>query len=82
MRQTGYEHHEIARLLRCSVGNSKSQLHKATVRMRELLGRQKAQDGTQATNQRRLELQELAAGEPDSCRRFDQSWESASEAAA
>jgi len=33
----GYEHHEIARLLRCSVGNSKSQLHKAKVRMRELL---------------------------------------------
>ena len=33
----GYEHHEIARLLRCSVGNSKSQLHKAKMRMRELL---------------------------------------------
>ncbi len=34
----GYEHHEIARLLSCSVGNSKSQLHKAKTRMRELLG--------------------------------------------
>lgn len=34
----GYEHHEIANLLRCSVGNSKSQLHKAKTRMRELLG--------------------------------------------
>jgi len=34
----GYEHHEIARLLNCSVGNSKSQLHKAKTRMRELLG--------------------------------------------
>lgn len=34
----GYEHHEIARLLKCSVGNSKSQLHKAKTRMRELLG--------------------------------------------
>jgi RNA polymerase sigma-70 factor (ECF subfamily) len=33
----GYEHHEIARLLRCSVGNSKSQLHKAKLRIRELL---------------------------------------------
>jgi RNA polymerase sigma-70 factor (ECF subfamily) len=33
----GYEHHEIARLLRCSVGNSKSQLHKARLKMRELL---------------------------------------------
>ena len=35
----GYEHQEIARLLRCSVGNSKSQLHKAKLKMRELLGR-------------------------------------------
>jgi RNA polymerase sigma-70 factor (ECF subfamily) len=33
----GYEHHEIAGLLHCSVGNSKSQLHKAKARMRELL---------------------------------------------
>ena len=39
----GYEHHEIARLLRCSVGNSKSQLHKAKMRMRELLGFPKSQ---------------------------------------
>lgn len=38
----GYEHHEIARLLRCSVGNSKSQLHKAKIRMRQLLGFPKA----------------------------------------
>lgn len=38
----GYEHHEIARLLSCSVGNSKSQLHKAKMRMRELLGWPKA----------------------------------------
>ena len=34
----GYEHAEIARLLRFSVGTSKSQLHKARMRMRELLG--------------------------------------------
>lgn len=33
----GYDHHEIARLLRCSVGNSKSQLYRAKMRMRELL---------------------------------------------
>jgi len=33
----GYEHHEIAQRLRCSVGTSKSQLHKAKARMRELL---------------------------------------------
>jgi len=33
----GYEHHEIAKILRCSVGNSKSQLHKARRRLREEL---------------------------------------------
>lgn len=38
----GYQHHEIATLLRCTVGSSKSQLHKAKVRMRELLSGQKA----------------------------------------
>jgi RNA polymerase sigma-70 factor (ECF subfamily) len=34
----GYEHQEIAELLDCSVGNSKSQLHKAKLRIREILG--------------------------------------------
>ncbi|MGE5327248.1 MAG: RNA polymerase sigma factor [Deltaproteobacteria bacterium] len=33
----GYEHPEIAALLGCSVGTSKSQLHKARLRLRELL---------------------------------------------
>ena len=33
----GYEHREIARFLGCSVGNSKSQLHTARQRIRELL---------------------------------------------
>jgi RNA polymerase sigma-70 factor (ECF subfamily) len=33
----GYEHNEIALLVKCSTGNSKSQLHKARVRMRTLL---------------------------------------------
>ncbi|HWY56110.1 MAG TPA: sigma-70 family RNA polymerase sigma factor [Terriglobales bacterium] len=33
----GYEHQEIAEMLGCSVGNSKSQLHKAKLRIRELL---------------------------------------------
>jgi len=33
----GYQHHEIAELLECSIGNSKSQLHKAKLKMRELL---------------------------------------------
>jgi RNA polymerase sigma-70 factor (ECF subfamily) len=33
----GYEHHEIAEALGCSVGNSKSQLHKARMRLRTIL---------------------------------------------
>jgi RNA polymerase sigma-70 factor, ECF subfamily len=33
----GYQHHEIAKMLDCSIGNSKSQLHKAKMKMRDLL---------------------------------------------
>jgi RNA polymerase sigma-70 factor (ECF subfamily) len=33
----GFEHQEIAEFLGCSTGNSKSQLHKAKLRIRELL---------------------------------------------
>ena len=33
----GYEHNEIASLLDCSIGNSKSQLHKARMKLREAL---------------------------------------------
>jgi RNA polymerase sigma-70 factor (ECF subfamily) len=33
----GYEHKEIAKILGCSIGNSKSQLFKARVRLRKLL---------------------------------------------
>jgi len=33
----GYEHQQIAHIRGCSLGNSKSQLHKARARMRELL---------------------------------------------
>ena len=46
----GYEHHEIAHLLHCSVGNSKSQLHKAKTRMRELLGLEEAYAAKTARN--------------------------------
>ena len=33
----GYEHEEIAKILGCAVGTSKSQLHKARLRLRQLL---------------------------------------------
>jgi RNA polymerase sigma-70 factor, ECF subfamily len=38
----GYEHNEIADLLGCSIGNSKSQLHKARMRLRQILLRNKS----------------------------------------
>ena len=51
----GYEHQEIAELLDCSVGNSKSQLHKAKLRIRELLaqGRQEPAGSKSASRSRR-----------------------------
>jgi RNA polymerase sigma-70 factor, ECF subfamily len=33
----GYEHNEIATIVGCSIGNSKSQLHKARMKLRDLL---------------------------------------------
>ncbi len=47
----GYEHNEIAEIMGCSIGNSKSQLHKARMRLRELLHetlRAKAREDRQA----------------------------------
>lgn len=43
----GYEHNEIAEMLNCSIGNSKSQLHKARLRLRDLLrqARRKKMEG-------------------------------------
>jgi hypothetical protein len=39
----GYEHQEIAEIRNCFVGDSKSQLHKAKLRIRESLGRARDQ---------------------------------------
>ena len=35
----GYEHNEIATMLECSIGNSKSQLHKARLKLRNALSK-------------------------------------------
>jgi RNA polymerase sigma-70 factor (ECF subfamily) len=40
----GFEHNEIASLLDCSIGNSKSQLHKARLRLRESMRSQLQQE--------------------------------------
>jgi RNA polymerase sigma-70 factor (ECF subfamily) len=39
----GYEHNEIAEMMGCSIGNSKSQLHKARMKLRDLLKQSKAE---------------------------------------
>jgi len=49
----GYEHNEIAEMLGCSIGNSKSQLHKARMKLRSLLPRA----GTKNVN---VEAEEMA----------------------
>jgi RNA polymerase sigma-70 factor (ECF subfamily) len=45
----GFEHNEIATMLECSTGNSKSQLHKARLKLRDLL-RQPDPPTTQSTS--------------------------------
>ncbi len=40
----GFEHNEIASMLDCSIGNSKSQLHKARLKLREALRAQNSQE--------------------------------------
>jgi len=39
----GYEHNEIAEIVGCSIGNSKSQLHKARMKLRDLLKMKRTQ---------------------------------------
>lgn len=58
----GYEHREIAELLGCSVGNSKSQLHKAKLRMRDIL----AEAGQSRSVARRDESPRPQRGNPKS----------------
>jgi len=42
----GYEHNEIAEMVGCSIGNSKSQLHKARMKLREILRTSRAEKAT------------------------------------
>ncbi len=42
----GHEHNEIAALVGCSIGNSKSQLHKARMKLRESLKTSRAEKAT------------------------------------
>jgi RNA polymerase sigma-70 factor, ECF subfamily len=62
----GYEHQEIAEMLGCSVGNSKSQLHKAKLRIRELLAR---------SAEMRLTMNAAERSRPKNDRPFFHKWE-------
>lgn len=50
----GYEHKEIAQMMGCSTGNSKSQLHKARLKLRDLLHRSANQAARRARGRKRL----------------------------
>jgi RNA polymerase sigma-70 factor, ECF subfamily len=41
----GYEHNEIAEIMNCSIGNSKSQLHKARLKLREWFQQRQSPQG-------------------------------------
>ncbi len=47
----GYEHNEIAEIMNCSIGNSKSQLHKARLKLREWFQKHQSQEGRRSPAQ-------------------------------
>jgi RNA polymerase sigma-70 factor (ECF subfamily) len=61
----GYEHQEIAELLDCSVGNSKSQLHKAKLRIRELLGHARPENHQEEKETETEAVRRFAASKSD-----------------
>jgi RNA polymerase sigma-70 factor (ECF subfamily) len=71
----GYEHQEIAQLLDCSVGNSKSQLHKAKLRIRELLGHARAEAANRKQNHNVAEITDTATDNVEvNLQSWDQEW--------
>ena len=44
----GYEHNEIAEIMNCSIGNSKSQLHKARLKLREWFQQRQSREGRES----------------------------------
>jgi RNA polymerase sigma-70 factor (ECF subfamily) len=51
----GYEHNEIAQIMDCSTGNSKSQLHKARLKLREYLRHQQRRRAAEVLRSSELE---------------------------
>jgi RNA polymerase sigma-70 factor (ECF subfamily) len=64
----GYEHNEIADMLGCSIGNSKSQLHKARTRLRELLQESERERAREERQESKRELE----GSPETETQFPQ----------
>ena len=60
----GYDHREIANLLSCSVGNSKSQLHRAKAKMRELMGSKRKGEAIPAVSEMAPEMPMQQSWEP------------------
>ena len=49
----GYEHQEIAEIFGCTTGNTKSQLHKARLRLRAVINRPKSEVVTMDVKRKR-----------------------------
>jgi len=62
----GYEHKEIAGIMKCSTGNSKSQLHKARIKLRDLLQQNHttAKASRRVARQKRVLVMPKPAGTP------------------
>jgi RNA polymerase sigma-70 factor (ECF subfamily) len=64
----GYEHDEIAKMLGCAVGTSKSQLHKARLKVRQLLANRQRPEAKplktrpRLTSHLRFQVEGLAVG--------------------
>jgi len=58
----GYKHEEIAQILGCTPGNSKSQTHKARIRLRELLHKTVADSERKKASRGSLELSQAKFG--------------------
>jgi len=61
----GYEHNEIADMLGCSIGNSKSQLHKARTRLRDLLQEAERDHAREVRQEAKHDLDDPASPEPE-----------------
>ena len=60
----GYEHNEIAEIMKCSIGNSKSQLHKARMRLRDLLHEAERSKAREKREAAKLNEETSEAGAP------------------